>query len=131
MRNVSCGSGRRRPRVAGGGGMRSLVRRLLLIGCVIGSALWLVEPVALASPTPTPVQPGSAPLTAVTFTTAGNIGSAGGLTYTFSGLASSVMAQFTDLEWGPQDSSSVKLGLDGTDTNPGETLTFNAADSNL
>ena len=69
--------------------MRWGLRRLLVLSCVLGVAVWLGEPVALATPTPVgPVQPGSAPLTGVSFTSAGDIGRAGGLTYTFSGLTS-------------------------------------------
>ena len=95
--------------------------------CVLGLAVWLGEPVALATPTPVgPVQPGSAPLTGVSFTSAGDIGRAGGLTYTFSGLTSGLLAQFQSLEWGPADANGVQLAMDGAIDAPGETLTFNA-----
>ena len=41
------------------------------------------------------------------------------------------MAQFQSLEWGPADANSVQLAMDGAIDAPGETLTFNAGDSDL
>ena len=114
--------------------MRSGLRRLLVLACVLGIAVWLGQSVALATPTPTgPVQPGSAPLTAVSYTSSGDIGEAGGLTYSFSGLTSGLLAQFSDLEWGPADSAAVQLSMDGNASfsEPGQTLTFNSGDSDL
>jgi uncharacterized repeat protein (TIGR01451 family) len=115
-----------------GVGMRSGLRKLLVLACVLGIAVPLGQSVALAAPTPVgPVQPGSAPLTGVSFTSAGDIGRAGGLTYTFSGLTSGLLAQFQSLEWGPADANGVQLAMDGAIDAPGETLTFNAGASDL
>jgi hypothetical protein len=114
--------------------MWSSLRKLLVVACLLGGAVWAGQSAALADPTPTgPVQPGTAPVAGVTYTSSGNIGEAGGLTYSFSGLSSAVMAQFSDLEWGPADSSAVQLSLDGNASfsEPGQTMSFNAGDSDL
>jgi len=114
--------------------MWSRLRRLFVFACVLGVAVGMAQSAALAAPTPSgPVQPGTAPVAGVTYTSSGNIGEAGGLTYSFSGLTSAVMAQFTDLEWGPADTSAVQLSLDGNASfsETGQTLTYDAADSDL
>jgi len=76
------------------------------------------------------VQPGVAPLTGVTFPSTGDIGRAGGLTYTFSGLTG-LMSQFQTLEWGPAAPNSVQLSMNGPITGPANTLTFNLGASDL
>jgi hypothetical protein len=82
------------------------------------------------------VRPGAAghgALAPVTYTSSGDIGEAGGLTYSFSGLTSGLMAQFSDLEWGPADSDAVELAMNGDSTfsTAGQVLTFDSADSDL
>ena len=114
--------------------MWSGLRRMLVLASVLVVALGMAQSAALAAPTPSgPVQPGTAPVAGVTYTSSGDIGEAGGLTYSFSGLTSAVMAQFTDLEWGPADTSAVQLSMDGNTSfsESGQTLAFNAADSDL
>jgi uncharacterized repeat protein (TIGR01451 family) len=114
--------------------MRSILRRLFLLGCVLGLAVGLSQSVAKAAdPTPVgPVQPGTSPFAGVTFTTTGDIGKAGGLTYSFTGLTGN-LGQFSDVEWGPADTSAIQLALNGDPTfsTTGQTLTFNASDSDL
>src|SRR5215831_20707601 len=121
-------------RLRGGLQMRSVLRKLFVFVCVLGLAVPSGQSVALATTTPTgPVQPGIAPFTGVSFTTAGDIGRAGGLTYSFSGLTPALMAQFQDLEWGPADATAVQLSMDGNAgfTEPGQTLEFSAPQSDL
>jgi len=114
--------------------MRSVLRRLFVLACVLGVIVGLGQSVALAGPTPVgPVQPGAAPLTGVTFTSTGDIASGTGLTYNFSGLTPALVTQFQDLEWGPANTSAVQLSMDGNAgfAEPGQTLVFNAAQSDL
>lgn len=114
--------------------MWSGLRRLLVVASLLGGVVWVGQSAALADPTPSgPVQPGTAPVAGVTYTSSGNIGEAGGLTYSFSGLSSAVMAQFSDLEWGPADSSAVQLSLDGNASfsEPGQTMSFDSTGSDL
>jgi uncharacterized repeat protein (TIGR01451 family) len=114
--------------------MRSGLRRLFILVCVLGLAVGLGQSVAQAAPTPTgPVQPGTAPFTGVAATPSGDIGTAGGLTYTFSGLTPTLMAQFQSVEWGPADANAIELAMNGdaSFSTPGQVLTFNAGDSNL
>src|SRR5689334_9928419 len=113
--------------------MRSGLFKLFVSVCVLGGVVGAGQSAALASGTPTgPVLPGVAPVAGVSFTPAGDIGRAGGLTYTFSGV-NAAMSQFQTLEWGPADPNSVQLSMNG-DTSfsaPGETLTFNLGASDL
>src|SRR5690348_15764133 len=112
--------------------MRSGFLKLFAFLCVLGGPVLAGQPAALASPTPIrPVQPGAAPPRTVSFTAAGDIGRPGGLTYTFSGLTSGLLAQFNSLEWGPADTNSVQLAMDGAINAPGETLTFDSGASDL
>src|SRR4051794_18375412 len=112
--------------------MRSGLRRLFVLVCVLGVVVGLTQSVAAAATTPIgPVQPGAAPLAGVTFTSAGDIGRAGGLTYTFSGVTGGLLGQFQSLEWGPADANAVQLSMDGLIDAPGETLTFAPGASDL
>jgi len=114
--------------------MWASLRKVLVVACLLGGAVWAGQSAALAAPTPSgPVQPGTAPVAGVTYTSSGDIGEAGGLTYSFSGLTSGVMAQFSDLEWGPADSSAVQLSMDGNASfsEAGQTLSFDSGDSDL
>ena len=112
------------------------MKRLIIMGA---AALAVFAIVGGADATPSgpvlQVQNGStfqAPLGAVSFTTSGDIGRAGGLTWTYSGIDSSLLSQFASLEWGPANSTSVKLAMDdGTFANPNDVLSFDAADSDL
>lgn len=114
--------------------MRSILRKLFVLACVLGCAVvGLGRSAALAAPTPNgPVQPGAAPFTGVTYTASGDIGKAGGLTWTFSGLTGQ-LAQFQSLEWGPTDPSAVQLAMNGDNTfsTAGQTLAFDAGASDL
>jgi uncharacterized repeat protein (TIGR01451 family) len=106
--------------------MRSILRRLFVLACVLGLAVGLSQSVAKAGTTPNgPVQPGTSPFAGVTFTTTGDIGKAGGLTYSFTGLTGN-LGQFSDVEWGPADTSAIQLALNGDQTfgTPGQTLAF-------
>jgi uncharacterized repeat protein (TIGR01451 family) len=110
--------------------MRSVLLRLFAICCVLVGAVLAGQSAALASPPPTgPVQPGVAPLSGVTFPSTGDIGRAGGLTYTFSGVTG-LMSQFQTLEWGPAGPDSVQLSMNGP-ISPANTLTFNTGASDL
>src|SRR5690348_13026267 len=111
--------------------MRSGFLGFFTFFCILFGAVMVGQSAALASPTPIgPVQPGVAPLSGVTFPSTGDIGRAGGLTYTFSGVTG-LMSQFQTLEWGPADPNSVQLSMDGPITGPSNTLTFDPNDSNL
>jgi uncharacterized repeat protein (TIGR01451 family) len=112
--------------------MRSILRRLFVLGCVLGLAVGLSQSAAVAAPTPNgPVQPGTAPFAGVTFTTTGDIGTAGGLTYSFSGLTGN-LGQFSDVEWGPANPSAIQLALNGDPnfSTAGQTLTFSGISGN-
>jgi hypothetical protein len=111
--------------------MPSILRKLFVLACVLGVAVVGLKPsAALAAPTPNgPVQPGTAPFTGVTYTAAGDIGKAGGLTWAFSGLTGQ-LAQFQSVEWGPTDPNAVQLAMDGAINDPGETLTLSSVSGN-
>ena len=115
--------------------MRSGLRILCVLAFVLGLGVGLGRSVALAAPTPSgPVQPGTAPFTGVTYAAAGDIGKAGGLTWTFSGLTGQ-LTQYQSLEWGPTDPNAVELAMNGDSTfsTPGfsQVLAFNAGASDL
>jgi uncharacterized repeat protein (TIGR01451 family) len=112
--------------------MRSGMRKLFLIVFVVGVAALMGQSAAFGTSTPVgPVQPGAAPLTGVSFGSAGDIGRPGGLTYSFSGLTGGLLAQFQSLEWGPASGNAVQLAMDGAIDASNETLTFNPGASDL
>jgi hypothetical protein len=114
--------------------MRSFLRRLFVLACVLGlAAVGLGQSAASAAPTPSgPVQPGTAPFAGVTYTPTGEIGTGSGLTWTFSGLSGQV-GQYQSLEWGPTDPNAVELAMNGDNTfsTLGQVLAFNAGASDL
>lgn len=113
--------------------MRSRLARLLVLFCILGLTVGLGQSVARAATPTGPVQPGTAPFTGVTATPSGDIGTAGGLTYTFSGLTPTLLQQFNSVEWGPADANAIELAMNGDASfrTPGQVLTFNPGESNL
>src|SRR6059058_2221565 len=68
-----------------------------------------------------------APLGAISFGSSGSMGRSGGITYTYSGIDSTLLSSYSDLEWGI---TNAQLAFDDPGFgSPSNTLTFNSSAS--
>jgi hypothetical protein len=81
-----------------------------------------------AAATPPPTGPVYPPPGGVTLGSSGDIGRAGGHTFTYSDLQ---LWRFDPLMWGVFGTDGAKLAMDGAIDAPGETLSYSSADSSL
>lgn len=104
---------------------RSNGRALVLMAAVAVAGSMAAAP-ASSHPATGPQYP---PPGDVTWTPdAGAIGSAGGVTWSYDALD---MSLFLNLWWGPAGADAINLALDGAIDEPGETLAYDAASSDL
>lgn len=113
------------------------MRRFAIVAALAATVLLVLAGATAATPQGPvlQVQNGNtfqAPLGAISFAASGEAGQPGGITWTYSGVDSTLLSQFSDLEWGPAGASALRLsandpGFTGSDT----TLVFDSLASNL